>query len=680
MKFTHIITSLFASLLLLLAACDKEEFYEIPIGPPSDLQMSFSIANDDSGLLTVYPEATGAAYFDLFYGDGSTEPERVESGQSGSNVYAEGVYTLRAIAFSLSGENIETTQDVNIQFIPPTNLLVDVVVDPVNTNMITVTPSADNATLFEVYFGDVTEEVPTSVMPGASAVHTYAESGTYSLRVVAKSASQTTLEYTEELEIVKPTVQLALPIDFENPEIAYTFGNFGGATLSVVDNPDPSGENTSAKVGQFFKMAGSEVWAGGLLQLPNPIDFASGDQFSLKVWSPKSGITVRLKVENDQDANIFHEVDGTTQTSNQWETIDFDFSGIDKNNTYHKVVLFMDFGNQGDDSNYYFDDFVLSGESSAFSLPIDFESESVDYTFNDFGSAVAGRIDNPDQSGINTSSKVGVLNKPAGAEVWAGSFMQLGGPIDFDANDQLALKVWSPKSGIIVKLKVENSANPDINFEVDITNTMTNSWEELIYDFSAIDKSQAYDRVVVFFDFDNPGDGSDYYFDDIRQYEDGGTSGEILQLPLDFESTELEYTFEAFGNVSAEVQDNPDMSGINTSSRVGKLVKTAGAETWGGAFIELPNPIDFSSMDQIEFKAWSPKSDINVLLKLENATDGGIFHEVQVVNTTANAWETLTFDVSGIDKSQEYHKVVIFFDFGINGDGSEYYFDDVMQK
>lgn len=681
MKIFSIKNSLLALLLIGAFSCSKEEFVELMAGPPSDINLTFSIASDDTGELTVFPEATGASYFEVFYGDVSGEtPETIEAGQSGKHIYAEGTYTMRAIAYSISGESVEATQDINIQFTAPENLEVDVVIDPVNTNMVTVTPTADNATLYEIYFGDAENEEPTTIMDGESATHTYAETGTYTLRVIAKSASVNTLEYTEELNIVKPAVQLTLPIDFENPEISYVFTSFGGADLSVVENPDPSGENTSANVGRLFKTAGSEGWAGGFLQLPSPIDFDAADQFSVKVWSPKSGIVVRLKVENESNGDIFYEADATTTTSDQWENLTYDFSGIDKSQSYHKVVIFFDFGNPGDDSEYFFDDFALSSLTQPFSLPINFEAENVDYTFTDFGNVSTSRIDNPDPSGSNTSAKVAALNKASGAETWGGTFMQLGDPIDFDANDQLAVKVWSPKSGIVVKMKVENSGNPDINYEVDVINTMSNTWEELVYDFSSIDKSQTYDRVVVFFDFGANGDGSDYYFDDIRLTEGGSGGGgdeDVLALPLDFESETLSYNFEAFGNVSAGVVANPDQTGINTSTMVAQLTKTAGAETWGGAFLQLPDPIDFSNSTTMELKAWSPKAGINVLLKLENATDGDTFHEIQVVNTKANEWELLTFDMSAIDQSKEYHKVVVFFDFGVNGDGSEYFFDDV---
>lgn len=676
MKILSIRNSIFVLLLLGLLGCDKDEFKELIAGPPGDVSLKFSMANDDSGELTVFPEATGASYFEVFYGDDPAETaEKIVTGQSGKHIYPEGNYTLKVIAYSLSGESTEATQAVNIQFTPPENLAVDVVIDPVNTNIVTVTPTADNATLFELYFGDVDNEEATTIMAGESAVHPYAETGSYTLRVVARSASATTLAFTQELDIIKPAVQLSLPIDFENPEINYNFISFGRAELSLVDNPDATGENTSSKVGQFFKMAGSEVWAGGLLQLPQAIDFAAADQFSVKVWSPKSGIPVRLKVENGTDTGIFFELDATTTTSNEWETLNYDFSAVDQNNSYHKVIIFMDFGTAGDDSNYYFDDIVLSGDSQAFSLPIDFEADNVDYTFNDFGNVVTSRIDNPDASGNNTSAKVAALNKPANAETWGGTFMQLGGPIDFTASDQLRLKVWSPKAGITVKLKVENSANPDINAEVDVINTQSNSWEQLTYDFSAIDKSQDYDRVVVFFDFGNGGDGSDFYFDGIEQVF---AETESLTLPLDFESENLNYAFEQFGNITSGVVNNPDASGINTSGKVGTLNKPGNAEVWGGTFLTLEEAIDFNSNDQLSVKVWSPKSGIIVKLKVENSANPDINAEVDVTNTMSNGWEELVYDFSSIDKSQIYDRLVIFFDFENAGDGSDYYFDDIQ--
>ena len=79
------------------------------------------------------------------------------------------------------------------------------------------------------------------------------------------------------------------------------------------------------------------------------------------------------------------------------------------------------------------------------------------------------------------------------------------------------MKTWSPKAGIQVLLKVENKSDPNIFLEVAATNTLANEWETLSFDFNALDATQDYGRVVIFFDFGNAGDDSDFYFDDITQ-------------------------------------------------------------------------------------------------------------------------------------------------------------------
>ena len=82
---------------------------------------------------------------------------------------------------------------------------------------------------------------------------------------------------------------------------------------------------------------------------------------------------------------------------------------------------------------------------------------------------------------------------------------------------KIKMKVWSPQAGIVVKLKLENLANNTINKEIDATLTTANSWQELTFDFTSINMSNTYQRVVVFFDFGVGGNGATYYFDDIKQ-------------------------------------------------------------------------------------------------------------------------------------------------------------------
>ena len=121
-------------------------------------------------------------------------------------------------------------------------------------------------------------------------------------------------------------------------------------------------------------------------------------------------------------------------------------------------------------------------------MPIDFEDATLNYSFVDFGNAQSTVIPNPDPTGVNTSTNVGQLLKLNGSETWAGSFLTIDEPVDFSSLNNIAVDVWTSEIGEVVKLKLENSANPDINTEVDMLTTVNGGWETLIYNFSAIDQ------------------------------------------------------------------------------------------------------------------------------------------------------------------------------------------------
>lgn len=80
------------------------------------------------------------------------------------------------------------------------------------------------------------------------------------------------------------------------------------------------------------------------------------------------------------------------------------------------------------------------------------------------------------------------------------------------------MKVYSPRVGAKVLLKVENLTNGAVSFEKEVTTTKANAWEELTFDYSSINASQSYQKIVLIFDLGTMGDGSanfTYWFDDI---------------------------------------------------------------------------------------------------------------------------------------------------------------------
>jgi hypothetical protein len=656
----------------LIVACTNDDLIDLSlISGPSNISAIFSITQDNSGLVTITPSAESATQFVVYFGDGTEDNVTLNVGESTTRVYAEGTYDVRIVASSLNGDTAEAIQQLVVSFLPPENLVVTITPDAVDNFTINVAATADFATAFDVYFGDQTNEDPTPLMLNESINHTYSEIGDYEVRVVALSGGAATTEYTEIVTILNP---LLLPIDFENPTLNYAFTDFGNVVSSVVVNPDPSGINTSATVGQSLKPTGAEVWAGTFLQVDEPIDFSALQNIKLNVWSPVSGIAVRMKIENATNPDIFAEVDVVNTMDGAWETLTFDFSNSDLTQEYQKVVLFFDFGNVGNDTTYYFDDIDLTQSvGGTFELFEDFEGTPP--VFTDFGNiGLTEVVPNPMAAGLNTTANSAQFIKAIGSEVWGGTFFELmGQAIQFSGLKKMRIKSYSPEVGKVVKLKLEN-ADASITHEVDMTTTVANAWEEITFDF--IDAPSAeYNRVVIFYDFGNVGDGTVYFFDEMEVGE-GSLISTIPPAPIeDFEGTAPVFT--SFGNIDdTTIEPNPNTGGINPSSLSASQIKTVGSEVWAGTFFEVTTPLDFNNYSKVSVMTYAPQVGAVIKLKLENA-DASITHEVDISSSVSNDWEELIYDFGGAPAA-DYTRIVIFFDFGNPGDGATYYFDEIQ--
>ncbi len=484
-----------------------------------------------------------------------------------------------------------------------------------------------------------------------------------------------------------------LPVDFEDDAtLMYDFLGFEGADSALEANPDASGENMSATVLRTIKTEGAQFFAGTFLNLDTPIDFSMLTGISVNTYSPKADIPVRLAIENQTTGNqIF--VDVNTTLENAWETLTFDFTSlIDPAIDYNRIVIFFEFidGLAGDGSTYYFDNIENTsadgggGGDDPVELPVNFEDDAtLMYDFLGFEGADSALEANPDASGENTSATVLRTIKTDGAQFFAGTFLNLDTPINFsDGFEGISINTYSPKADIPVRVRLENADNSS-GIELDVNTTVENTWETLLYDFSSlVNPDVDYVRIVIFFEFvvDLPGDGSTYYFDNIELAEtDGGGGNDPVTLPLTFEEENLVFDFLGFEGADSAIEGNPDASGENTSATVMRTIKTEGAQFFAGTFINLDEPIDFTTSNVILMDSYSPKANIPVRLRLENA-DNSSGVELDATTTVENSWETLAYDLTGLlDSSVDYVRVVVFFEFVVDlpGDGSTYYFDNV---
>ncbi len=324
--------------------------------------------------------------------------------------------------------------------------------------------------------------------------------------------------------------QINLPVTFDANNVIYTVTDFGdNVTTNAVD---PLNANNNVK--KTVKPNGAQTWAGTTIGTAAGFSSAipltaSATKMAVDVYSPAAGIPVRLKIEDHNNSGRSVEAEVNTSTANGWETLVFDFSNqvngtaaLDLSYTYDKASIFFDFGNPGSGKIFYWDNVVFGdpNQTSVLGIPLNFESSLITYSFTDFSGATATVVNNPFRTGINTSAKTGKMVKGAG-DPWAGSYITLPNPIDFSVKKTFKVKVYSPRVGAKLLLKVENLLDGNISFDKEVLTTKANEWEELTFDYSTINTTRNYHKVVLIFDLGTTGDGSanyTYYFDDIKLY------------------------------------------------------------------------------------------------------------------------------------------------------------------
>jgi hypothetical protein len=513
--------------------------------------------------------------------------------------------------------------------------------------------------------------------------------------------------YADDLKMAPPSLaQINLPVTFDDVKTDYTVTDFGGNLSAVIADPMNSGNNVMKSI----KTSGAQSWAGTTVGTASgfatliPIT-ASATKMSMRIYSPAAGLDIKLKIEDHNDGTHSVETDTKTTVANQWETLTFDFSnpaaGTSAWNAafkYDKASVFFDFGNSGDGKAYYFDDLKMAAAVITLmqiNLPVTFDDAAVDYSVTDFGSNQSSLATDP----ANSSNMVMKSIKTAGAQSWAGT--TIGTALGFSAkipvtasSTKMSVRVYSPATGIDIKLKIEDHNDGTHSVETDTKTRLAGQWETLVFDFSAPaagtsawNAAYSYDKASIFFDFGNAGDGRTYYFDDVKFVSSAGGGGGLSQisLPVTFDDATVDYTVNDFGNNLTVAAKDP----VNSGNNVKMSTKPAGAQSWAGTTIGTPLgfataiPVT-ASRSKMSVRVYSPAAGLDIKLKIEDHNDPTRSVECDVKSTLANQWETLTFDFStpaagtaALNAAFTYDKASIFFDFGNAGSGLIFYWDDV---
>lgn len=540
MKNIKYITSLIVAALVFSCSSENDLVDLDTLGAPTNISALTTVTQDNTGNVTFLPRGEGVTQYEIYFGDETTEPAYVAPGGTVTHVYKEGIYDAKIIGTTLNGKTTEVIQNVEVSFKAPENLVVTIVNDLAVSKQVNVTATADYALFYEVYFGEIGKPDPIAANNGETLSYTYANPGVYTIRVVSKSAAIKTTEYSKEFTVTvvsKPFTSAATPPNRQASDVISIYGSKYTNVAGTNYFPDWSqgGQGSSwtefdlngDKMLNYIKLS----YQGIALAENTTIDVSGMEFIHMDVWTADlEQIETSLINKTNGEKPIVKSL-----IANQWNSIDIPISAFTSQGlTVADLIQLKFVGTPWATGSVFIDNiYFYKTPTALIEMPLDFESSALTYPWvgfgtSDFGAIPVSVVTNPDKTGSNVSNNVVKIEKPSGAQVWAGASLALDGNIDLTKGTTIKVTVWSPKVGAKILFKTEVSTSPIVNgnpsifAEVEATTTVANSWEVLTFDLSnptrgVYSASNAYDNVILFPDFNVGGNGTTYYFDDIKQ-------------------------------------------------------------------------------------------------------------------------------------------------------------------
>jgi len=329
------------AVLLLIAACTDNDVRDLSfldsMAAPSNLEMLFNITQDNSGAVTITPNADGASTFDVYFGDATPDPLRIPNGENAQHVYAEGTYDVKLVAYNTKGDATELTKPIVVSFRAPENLMTTIENDAAVSKQVNVSASADFAMMYEFHSGEagVTQPVATANI-GEGLSYQYTDAGVYTVKIIAKGGAIETTEYTvdfEVTEILAPTAGATTPPVRDDSDVISIFSDaYTNVTLDELPTSwSASGfEATTIGSDNVWKLTNLD-FVGMVTNYATGIDVAAMEMMHIDYWVPE-GVTNELlvKIVNTVDGGEDVESLGTT-VAGSWQSVEIDMANFDGN-------------------------------------------------------------------------------------------------------------------------------------------------------------------------------------------------------------------------------------------------------------------------------------------------------------------------------------------------------------
>ncbi len=367
MKNIKILYSLILTVLLAISCSipdgiDSDTSFVNSIKDPSAVSALALITQDNTGKVTLIPRGEGVTSFEIEYGDGTATVAKVNAGGSVTHIYREGAYKVKITGISLSGKKVVTEQNITVSFRSPENLVVTIENDRAVSKKVNVRATADFALFYDVYFGDVLNEVPVQVNNGESISHTYATAGTYTIKIVSKSGAIRPTNYQENFvvtAILAPTTSAPAPPSRQVADVVSIFSdsytnigvsewNPGWGQSTILTNPT-IGSNAMLKYSLLN-------YTGIVTDYGNATNLSSMQYVHFDYWTPNA-TSLGFKIVNTSISSgptKESQVDLSSITLNNWVSVDIPLSDFTTNKSAITQMLFASSGGTVFIDNLYF--------------------------------------------------------------------------------------------------------------------------------------------------------------------------------------------------------------------------------------------------------------------------------------------------------------------------------------
>lgn len=466
--------------------------------------------------------------------------------------------------------------------------------------------------------------------------------------------------------------------DFECQRNLLNFITAG--TFSIIDNPDGSSFNASAKSAKYVRSNSTFDVVIGEFAV-TPVDLTVFNKLKVQVISPTVGVNYQVSLQDAASTQVAAMSASGTVTG-EWEELVFDFSSVSTATNVAKVVFLIDPGNTVVDT-FYLDNIRMDSSAVAANectgiavndkIVDDFECQR--NLQNPSISGVLTEVDNPLLMAPNMSTTAGKYIRGVDIfDVIIGEF--LGGPLDLTSYNQIKLQVISPKA-VPIQITLQDVAGTQILSQTATVSTL-NSWEELTFDFSTISTNATVTKMVLLIDPNNPV-ADTFWLDNIRFdtlfVAPPGPCAAVATDSLIIDDFECQqnignlFTSGVLTNVA-----NPNTLGINLSDSSGQYVRSG--DLFDVIVGELLGaPLDLTTYNKVTMQVISPTANLPVQITLQDTAGNELLSRRDTV-VASNTWEALEFDFSSISDTTGTGKMVLLINQNTTDTGT-YFLDNI---